>query len=626
MENVKGIGKCCRACVQLHRAAAGVPPAIARKRKAKPAGAGAGTGDGDACTAATHAPAIESDTLQPHLPFMHLASAPSLMLTRSRARESPPAAAPLLAVAEALAGLGGPPTVSSMHSTKRMRVDPPVIELRFTRWGQRLVQAIEKTRCGGLTPEHALTLTLPEVECGHIAAWDVSQMRNAGGAQSLIFTASLPLGAAVHEAMRPPLLIAKMFLRPEEWMREVSVFKMLSREQADAVMLGKHVRHMWQASDLVKLLAGGLPELLTNAAILFCEFDRARPSKAHSHEPAQPSKIVQTERLGIQQLCFFRRYAGSMHNLVQSGSSEAAFHSQHRLQLRQRLFAAATHGERALRSCRFIRHCAAGLQFLHGQSLLLGDIKPANLFYDEGAIGEPVFGDFGLSAMKGLHAGARGSLQLAVPASPEEQDCPIRYQRHTRDPACEEGVRMRTLRDFGKEEPGRSSVGLGLLGTSYGTSGFRAPETIVVRGRDGAVLPGFSLYGGFSDCYSLAVTLLQILVGERVQPAPVKIVYTRKGGGQVHEVQEDGRYGDSDAATLDGFMEEQYRALAEGRLEKEWDKSFAGPSGWKSEAPFLATVPRSVREVLSRMLAWDIAKRATVADLLGACDAEMSGE
>jgi serine/threonine protein kinase len=164
----------------------------------------------------------------------------------------------------------------------------------------------------------------------------------------------------------------------------------------------------------------------------------------------------------------------------------------------------------------FVLHLFKCLAAHHRVDVLLGDIKPGNMFGDHSL--RPVFGDYGhatvfdKSGKRALHLGriqpnpkAAARLQYRTP-----QPTTGRLSTHMQEVLSSADSSTKAV------APASAAAALRLVGTcsAIGTTGYRALETtILVPGLRGAG----GVYTKRSDVYWLAVSLIELLVGYTAQ-------------------------------------------------------------------------------------------------------------
>ncbi|MEV6419580.1 serine/threonine-protein kinase [Streptomyces sp. NPDC051662] len=214
----------------------------------------------------------------------------------------------------------------------------------------------------------------------------------------------------------------------------------------------------------------------THQARLLAEVQRWIDLSAHPHiAPCRFSRNLGDE------VVVFSEYVpgGSLADRIRSG---ALYEGGERAALRRVLSAAA--------------QSAWGLAAAHESGLLHLDVKPANLLVDD--VGTVRLTDFGLAVAPGW--GDEKRLQL---------EAVIQYISAVPDTGDEERELMRSIlrQELHPPRPG-SEVSLQVSGAAAGTPAYASPEQ--AEGRR---------VGVPADVWSWAVTVLELLVGERTWPA-----------------------------------------------------------------------------------------------------------
>jgi hypothetical protein len=165
-------------------------------------------------------------------------------------------------------------------------------------------------------------------------------------------------------------------------------------------------------------------------------------------------------------------------------------------------------------------HLFRCLQAHHRAGVLLGDIKPGNMFFNEDCL--PVFGDYGHATVfdktrrKALHPGI-------ITPNPRAADS-LRYRPCNTAPLP---PAMRTVvsqysstQDAASRQPQPQLRLVGTCEARIGTTGYRALETLVkwpVDNRSQPQATSSRVYTERSDAYSLAVSLVELFVGYTAQ-------------------------------------------------------------------------------------------------------------
>ena len=354
----------------------------------------------------------------------------------------------------------------------------------------------------------------------------------------------------------PPLLVLKHYNQSSTRVHECSIFDHLQRRlTADDYALFVRQR-LTPSAELHQHTAADLYQRYTLTPV-----DPYRPDTAHKLErrrgqqpprPTYPAVVAAIQQLQQQRpravaasaTCraeappppysdarrlslfgsFFAYYDGVMSDVIVAQKTASAtasatgavystrerLHLERRGELRRAWFWQAQPGaplqadaaEMARKALRFVLHCLRGLAAHHACGVLLGDIKPSNLFYHRtgSSSGEcrPVWGDYGHAANL---SGAEGVTNLQH----------ARIQLDTSAPAAACSSRLASILPHG-----------------IGTWPYQSSETFLRR------------FDVTSDGYALALSLLELLVGiecdahtlEASKPTTDGIAHTRSAYAQ----------------------------------------------------------------------------------------------
>jgi serine/threonine protein kinase len=191
-------------------------------------------------------------------------------------------------------------------------------------------------------------------------------------------------------------------------------------------------------------------------------------------------------------------------------------------------------------SCSLLRHLFENLAAHHRVRLLLGDIKPANIFFNNDRPRQPVFGDYGHAAHMST-AEPHPSCSRIHPILPAHDSALLAYTHHMHS-ACDlpDGSSFQAPLNGGAVPPTVASLQaalsiqqpasaalMGIVRTSIGTPAYQAPETLASKG-------GTGVYTAGSDAYSLAASLIEILSGYSTCMSPQ---HTALNGGRILALQ-----------------------------------------------------------------------------------------
>ena len=245
---------------------------------------------------------------------------------------------------------------------------------------------------------------------------------------------------------------------------------------------------------------------------------RAKPRVSGQHWLTDAERREHALGVMRKEVTFFRYYSGSL--------QDALTHSDVTLQLRRdwfwqpigrRMQGAGDADAMCRKALRFVLHCLQGLAAHHACGVLLGDIKPSNLFYDRPGSNEQQ----GSAPAAAAAALADSSFNLECRPFWGDYD----HATDMRSPEWGSHVRIisqaqqryggyadKDLRSQQAAEAETAGELLGLLTQSIGTWPYQAPETFTPPYARSVV----ALTGEFhsrSDAYALALTLLEVCVG-----------------------------------------------------------------------------------------------------------------
>ena len=293
------------------------------------------------------------------------------------------------------------------------------------------------------------------------------------------------------------------------------------------------------------------------------EFNKCRSACGLTSVPADSTeKRERDDALLARYSTFFAYYSGVMSNAIHSRSNPHHM----RPVLRRRWFwqgrpDAPTQGDVAAmagKALRFVLHCLQGLAAHHACGVLLGDIKPPNLFYEEPRLDEddecrPVFGDYGHASDVSPTAAVTSAcrIQRAVPNS-----------------------RAAAAAAAGPGDDSSSRVRLvGSLRCHIGTWPYLAPETLRTN-------PETRSFDDSSDGYALALTLLEVLVGSKCK---------------AHTIHTDAnKQAESQLAYADGPLHEHLQRFAK--------QLHSTDPRWPDDTKQCAVLPPAISDCLLSML------------------------
>lgn len=188
-------------------------------------------------------------------------------------------------------------------------------------------------------------------------------------------------------------------------------------------------------------------------------------------------------------------------------------------------------------SCALLRHLFQNLAAHHRARVLLGDIKPANIFFSIDRPRQPVFGDYGHAAHMGTQPHAASARIRPIT---QGDDSPLAYTHHMHS-TCDllDGSSFQAPLDNGAvptlpslqralqtQQPASAAL-MGLVHPSIGTPSYQSPETLTCQG-------GKGVYTAGSDAYSLAASLIEILSG---YTSCMLAEHTALNGGRLRALQ-----------------------------------------------------------------------------------------